>query len=105
MGVAIAHDWPMERLLAMNLGIVARRYRIEYRQPAFIGDELEVATFVSDAKRSSATRHYTIHRVHDQALLVRANVLWVWIDLNTRRPVRIPDQFRQDFAANIATSI
>lgn len=102
MQVAIAHGWPMERLMALNLGIVARRYRIEYLQPAINGDELTVATYVSDAKRATAVRHYTIHRSGDGALLARAHVLWVWVDLTTGRPRRIPDAFREAFRDNIA---
>ncbi len=100
--VSIAHGWPLDRMLDMHLGIVARRYRIEYRQPALMGDELEIATYVSDAKRATAVRHYTIHRRRDNALLVRAHVLWVWIDLATGRPRRIPDEFRESFRDNIA---
>lgn len=102
--VGIAHEWPLERLMALNLGIVARRYRIEYRQPAFIGDELEIATYVSDARRATAVRHYTIRRPSDDALLVRAHVLWVWVDLTTGRPRRIPDDFRAAFRENIAAT-
>ena len=102
--VAIAHGWPLERMLDRGMGIVARRYRIEYRQPAFIGDELEVATFVSDARRSTAIRHYTIHRVADSAMIARAHVLWVWVNLETGRPMRIPEDFRESYRANIAES-
>lgn len=99
--VCIAHGWPMERMLAMGMGIVARRYRIEYRLPALMSDELEIATYVSDARRSTAVRHYTIRRAADGELLVRANVLWVWIDLATGRPRRIPPEFRESFQDNM----
>jgi acyl-CoA thioesterase FadM len=33
--------------------------------------------------------------------LARAHVLWVWVDLATGRPIRIPASFVDDFAANI----
>jgi acyl-CoA thioester hydrolase len=100
--VAIAHHWPLERLLGQGIGIVARRYRIEYRQPAFMGDELEISTFVAEPKRSTAVRHYTIRRISDNSLLGRAHVLWVIIDLATGRPRRIPAEFIADFRDNIA---
>lgn len=104
MGVAVAHGWPMGRMLADGFGIVAREYRIEYRQPALLGEELEVATWISDVKRASAVRHYTITRVRDGALLARARALWVWVNLGTGRPTRIPAGLLADFQANIATS-
>ncbi|HOU39773.1 MAG TPA: thioesterase family protein [Promineifilum sp.] len=102
VGVAAAHGWPMARMMAANLGIVARRYRIEYRQPALMDDELEVTTYISDVKRATAVRHNTIRRVADGALLARAHALWVFVDLATGRPRRIPADFMADFRPNVA---
>lgn len=104
MRVAAAHGWPISRLLEIGLGIVARRYRIEYLEPALMNDELEVTTYVSDVKRSTAVRHYTIKRAADGALLVRARALWVWVDLTTGRPRRIPADFLEAFRPNIAVA-
>jgi acyl-CoA thioesterase FadM len=42
--VCEAHGWPMTRMMENGFGIVARRYRIEYRQPAVFGDDLEITT-------------------------------------------------------------
>ena len=84
-----------------GFGIIARSFRIEYKQPALIDDELEIATWVSDVKRVTAVRHYTIRRAADEKLLVRARALWVWVDLATGRPIRIPVDFLADLSANI----
>lgn len=100
--VAAAHHWPMARMTAAGFGIVARRYRIDYKRPALLDQELEIATYISDVKRSSATRHYAITRVEDGALLTRAQAVWVWVSLETGRPIRVPDDFVADFADNIA---
>jgi acyl-CoA thioester hydrolase len=99
---AASRGWPMTRMLQEGgFAIVARSYRILYLQQAFLGDELEVSTWISDVRRTSAIRHYTIHRVSDGELLTRARALWVWIDPESGRPKRIPRQFASDFAANI----
>ena len=100
--VAEAYGWPPERMFAAGFGIVARRYRIEYYQSARYGDELTLATWYSHPRRTSATRHYTITRTRDGALIARASVIWVWIDLATGQPMRIPPDFAADFAANRA---
>ncbi len=92
--------WPLERLIERGFGIVARRFRILYLEPAVMGDELEVTTWVSDAKRATAVRHYTVHRVRDSALLMQARALWVWVDLVDGSPIRIPEDFRADFRPN-----
>ncbi|MEZ4646588.1 MAG: acyl-CoA thioesterase [Chloroflexota bacterium] len=99
--VASAYGWPMSRMIAHGFGTVARQYRIEYRQQAVLGDELDISTWVSDPKRTSAVRHYTVHRATDGELLVRARALWVWVDLENGRPIRIPATFLADFAPNI----
>ncbi len=100
--VAAAYGYPLSRLLAEGLGIVARRYRIEYREPALPDDELEVTTFISEVKRASAVRHYQVLRPADGALLARAHVLWVFVDLTSGAPRRIPAEFMDAFRPNVA---
>jgi acyl-CoA thioester hydrolase len=101
MAVGEAYGWTPARMLDAGFGIFARRYRIEYRQQARLGDEIEMATWVSDARRATAIRHYTMTRLADGALLARAHTLWAWVDVHTGRPTRIPDDFRADFGPNI----
>ncbi|MEJ2560224.1 MAG: thioesterase family protein [Anaerolineae bacterium] len=103
--VAAAHNWPLARMGAEGFAVVARRHQIEYRQPAVLDDELELATWVSNVKRATAIRHFTITRVSDGALLARASTLWVWVDVKTERPIRIPAAFLTDFAPNITDEV
>jgi acyl-CoA thioester hydrolase len=88
-------------MAAEGFAIILRKNQIQYLQPARIDDELEIATWASGIKRSTATRHYTIQRVSDQALLAQVHSLGVWIDLASGRPIRIPSRFIADFASNI----
>ena len=99
--IVAARGWPMARMQREGFGIIARRHRIEYREPALLDDELDVATWVSDVKRATATRHYRISRARDKALLAQVQTLWVWVDLASGRPIRIPAEFLQSFADNI----
>lgn len=93
--------WPAARLHDEGFGIVARNYRIQYLTPAYLDDELEVATWVSQVKRATALRHYTLTRLSDGESIVRAQALWVWIDLESGRPQRISDAFLEAFADNV----
>ena len=52
----------------------------------------------SEVKRATAVRHYTITRVSDGMLMARAYTLYVWVDLSTGQPIRIPSRFLADFA-------
>ncbi len=98
-----SRGWPIARMTEAGFGIIARHYRIEYRQPALMDDELEIATWVSDLKRATAVRHYTVSRVADGQLLARARALWVWVNLQTGKPIRIPADFIVDMADNIVS--
>jgi acyl-CoA thioester hydrolase len=100
--VCAAHGWPLARMQEAGFAIVARRQRIEYRQPALFDDELELTTWASDMKHTSALRHFAIARVGDGAPVAQARTRWVWVNLETGRPIRIPEPFLADFAPNIA---
>lgn len=99
--VANAFGWPLPRIHDEGFAIIARRHHIEYRTQAKLDDELELTTWVSNGRRSTATRHYTIKHAASGELVAQANTLWVWVDINSMRPIRIPANFMADFAANI----
>ena len=101
MKVIAAHSWPWDRMLEAGFGIYLRRNRIQYLQPAVLGDELEISTWTSDIRRATAIRHYTIERPADGALIARVNAFSAWVDLATGRPMRIPERFLADFETNI----
>jgi acyl-CoA thioester hydrolase len=98
-----AFKWPIARMMAEGCAIVARKNQVEYLQPGLLGDELEIATWVSDVKRVSAMRHYTITRVSDSTLLARVHTLGVWMNLRSGQPQRVPAELLADFAPNIVS--
>jgi acyl-CoA thioester hydrolase len=100
-GVIAAHHWPAARMASQGFAIILRRHQIENLASAALDDELEIATWASDVKRATSTRHYTIRRVTDGALLTRVDTLGVWVDLTSGRPIRIPPDFLADFAPNL----
>ncbi|PID85321.1 MAG: hypothetical protein CSB13_08620 [Chloroflexi bacterium] len=101
VNAAEAFGWSMARMAAHGFGIVGRRYHIEYKQQARMGDELEITTYIAGAKRATAVRHYLIKRVCDDSLVAQAYAVWVWVDLATGRPIRIPADFAASFAGHI----
>ncbi len=90
-----SRGWPVTRLAAEGLGIVARQHRIEYRQPALLDDELELFTWASDPGTTSIVRHTFIARRSDGALVARARTHQVWIDLQAGAPRPMPDDLRE----------
>jgi acyl-CoA thioester hydrolase len=92
-----AHGWPVEQMTAEGKAILLRKNHILYREPARLGDELEISTWVANLRRSSATRYYQICRARDEALLAEIQALGVWVDLKTGLPERFPAQFLEDY--------
>lgn len=81
--LAEAHGWSAERMTEEHSAILTRRHRIEYRQAARMGDDLDIATWYSNTGRATALRHCLIRRAEDGEIMARAQVHCAWIDLNT----------------------
>ena len=83
--------------LAKGATWVVRSHQIEYFQPAYLGDEIEVRTWVVNIRRVRSLRRYEFTRTRDNQCLVKGETDWVFIDLNTGRPLVIPKEVAQVF--------
>ena len=84
-------------LLERGLMWFVARHEIDYLAEAHLGDELIIATWVRDMKRIRSWRDYLIIRPHDETIVCRAATLWVLVELQTRRPARIPADMARRF--------
>src|SRR5690349_13293456 len=60
--------WTKERYLAAEAVFVARSHQIEYLQPAFVGDEVKVVTWVNHFGKCTTLRKYRVVRERDHSL-------------------------------------
>jgi len=92
--VATAHSaangWPMERYLQTGAAWVVRSHFIEYLRPAFAGDALDIDTWAASLALREVIRKYLFRRA-DQ-LVARAETRWVYVDIKSGRPKRIPQE-------------
>jgi acyl-CoA thioester hydrolase len=102
MGVAQAHGWSPARLRDAPWQLTTRRHQIEYKAAARWGDQLTVATWLSDVGETSMLRHFTITRADDGCLLTRVRAELECVDRITGQPLAIPSALREDFAANMS---
>jgi len=98
--VAKEYGWEMKRMQAMGIGIIGRKHHVLYRQPAFLDDELEIATWLTNFQESTVIRHYILKRLSDNEIIGQSNSVYALIDLNSRKLTNFPATFRQDFKAN-----
>ncbi|MBX7256817.1 MAG: thioesterase family protein [Candidatus Hydrogenedentes bacterium] len=91
---AVSAGWTPERMRAEGVWLIARKHRIEYRQPAVLADDLEVATWVSDAGEDRFVRHYAITRIGDGVVLARARAELACIEPEKREAMPMPESLR-----------
>jgi acyl-CoA thioester hydrolase len=118
---AAAAGWPADRL-RQEIGalFVARKHEIEYLQPAFEGDLLQVRTWPEEMSGARGYRVYDITRAEgDRALhldrllapgelepaprrglIARARTEWAFVNVTTGRPQRIPEVVVTDFLSD-----
>lgn len=92
---AIAHAEALGIAQAANAAgatWVARSHHIEYLRPAFLDDELVVATWLTDLKKVGTTRKYLFVRKSDSAVIARGETHWVLVDIERGRPKSIPKE-------------
>lgn len=98
---AIAHSaaqgWTKERYLATGAVFVVRSHQIEYLQPAFVGDEVKVVTWVSSFHKFTTVRKYQVLRERDSLLLAKAVTTWALISWPKRLPKRCPPELVEAF--------
>lgn len=69
---------------------IAKSHNIEYKNPSFIHDELQMETWIEEIGKILSTRRYVLTRMRDGALICEGKTEWVFVDSEKMRPVKIP---------------
>lgn len=94
--VAVAH-WSMLATPQQQREIVwlVLRHEIDYRQPALLGNQIILRTWVGRAEGLRFERLTQVLRSPDRVLLAQARTLWCPVDPRTGRPRRLPPDLRR----------
>ncbi|SHJ25815.1 acyl-CoA thioester hydrolase [Hymenobacter daecheongensis DSM 21074] len=71
---------------------VVLEHRIRYLRPALLDDELRCTTWVAEVRGAQSQRFTRIERTADGALLCEAETQWAFLDPQTLRPRRVPEE-------------
>ncbi len=88
-----------EVLKALNRTWVAKEHRIAYKLSALEGDELELETWLESIKSAQGVRKYALRNAADGRLICEGGTTWVFVELDTYRPKRIPEELMQVYEA------
>ncbi len=78
---------------------VVVRHEIDYKRPAFLGDEISGRTWVGPASPRTFERLTEFVRVSDQRVLAQARTIWCPIDRQTGRPTDVSPEVRERFSS------
>ena len=79
-----------------NVWVVLNHF-ISYKNPSFLGEELETQTWIESYKGVKSERHYKIVRPADGKTIVEAQTLWCFLNADTFRPTKITDEISSLF--------
>lgn len=85
------------RYHALGGVFVVRRHEIEYLRQIFRDEELVLATWPSSLRRSFAERRHEVRRRADGELVARGHNLWVFVDVASGKPKRVPPELEAVF--------
>jgi len=69
---------------------VVMKHEIDYKNQAFLGDEIIAKTWVGETKGVTSIRHIEFYK--DEPLLVAAKTIWAMLDAKTQKPVRLREK-------------
>lgn len=92
-----AGGYTRDRMLADGHMWFVARHEIDYRGEAFVGEELAAATWLDEWSRTTVRRHLIVVRPQDARLICVAATRWAYVDLERRRPARIPAEMRASY--------
>lgn len=99
--LAINHStvqgWGVERYDAEGHGWVVRQHTITYKRPALAGDVITAATWVAELASRQSLRRYLFWRAADRSVLAEAATVWIYINMATGRPSRLPASLQSAF--------
>ena len=73
---------------------VMRANDVEYFAPARFDDQLEIYARVSRIGRTSITFQFAAYKIPEDTLMVTAHQTLVYVDLEERRALQVPDDYR-----------
>ena len=96
--IAIAHSDSVggtALMREMGAGWMIHVQHVEYRNQAFLDDEIRGTTWVSAYGKVASSRKCRFERVSDGKVIFESETQWVLVDLKRGRPVAITDEMRR----------
>lgn len=106
METAWAHSavlgFTMDDYNRMGVGCVVWRHEFDYKAAVKEGDDVLIATWIADNdSRIRLTRRFEIRRADNGEVCFNGQTLFVTVDMNTGKPVRMPREFVEAYKKSV----
>jgi len=91
-----------ELIASQRIGFPTVNVITEFNHPLVYGDEIEIEVTVAAVGNSSVTLEYRVLRELDGAVCAHSRQTHVTINLDSRRPLAIPESLRKVFYEELA---
>lgn len=81
----------IDYLVAQKCAFMIKHCEVDYKKPAVLDDLLTITCQITELKAASVTIHQEVYRTDE--LLTTIDVTAVFVDIEKKRPVRIPQEF------------
>lgn len=96
----------IEAYRQLDRAMAIQKAEYEYMQAALLGDELRVATWLTESDgKLSMTRRFQIVRLSDGATMLRGQWKVVCIEMSSGRPRRMPPEFKDGYGAALVSEV
>lgn len=79
---------------------VALRHEIDYKKPAYLGDELIAETHVASMSGVKSERLTKIYNAKTSQVMVESRTYWCQLDAKTKRPKRVEQEMIDLYIVN-----
>ncbi len=84
----------------LDRGMVVHRHEIDYLAPAYLGEKLQIATWIKICDRKlSLERVFQLQRVSDGLTLMRAKTRFICVQLSSGKPRRMPVEYIDGYSS------
>lgn len=86
--IGFSHD----KISKLNYAWMLNRWKVRIEEYPNVKDKITIETWSSGIDRFYATREFIIYNEKEKEI-GRASTLWIFIDIERKRPVRIPQEY------------
>jgi acyl-CoA thioester hydrolase len=99
--IAVMHSealgWGYQEYKAKGCSWVVKSHQIKYFRAAAVGDQVIIKTWLEKIKNCSCIRKYAFYN-NKSEIIATAETLWIFISINTGRPVIVLPEIRNSFS-------